>query len=263
LDLDRSRPRVIAASLIVLLFLSPAVLAADNELTSKERLDGWRLIFDGKTGAGWSISGRPIPMANITPDGCILTTGVGEGRNKYVMVTDESFGDFVLAADFKVTEDCNSGIFFRIGDPEDPVQTGLEFQIFDSYPWGRDAKWKRIKKPDDAKYYGCGALYGAKEPAENAMHKAGEWNHIEITAVGPKLTFVLNRKTVNEINLDDWKTVGKNPDGTENKYKKPLKDFPRTGKIGLQDHNKVGAKDVHHAWFRNIKIKPLDLPRKK
>jgi hypothetical protein len=247
------------ALMVALLMLAPsAAHAADNELTSQEKAEGWRLLFDGRTGGGWSIAGRPLPQANVV-DGTISTRGVGEGRPKYVVVTDESFGDFVLQADFKVTHECNSGIFFRVADPEDPVQTGLEFQIFDSHGWGRDKAWKHIpkNKPDEAKYWACGALYAAQPPSENAVKPAGEWNHVEITAIGPKVTFVLNGKTVNRINLDDWTTVGKNPDGTDNKYKRALRDFPRVGKIGLQDHNKVGTKDPHDAWFKNVKIKPL------
>ena len=41
-----------------------------------------------------------------------------------------------------------------------------------------------------------------------------------------------------------------NPDGSANKYKRPLKDFPRTGHIGLQDHH-------YDVWFKNIRVKPL------
>jgi hypothetical protein len=248
-----------SCAVLITIALAPTpARGADNQLTPQEKAGGWRLLFDGKSGAGWSTSGRPLPQANVV-DGTISTRGVGEGRPKYVVVTDESFGDFVLQADFKVAHECNSGIFFRVADAEDPVQTGLEFQIFDSHGWGWDKAWKHIPagKPDEAKYWACGALYAAQPPSANAMKPAGEWNHVEITAVGPKITFVLNGKTINQINLDDWTVAGKNPDGTDNKYRHALKDFPRVGKIGLQDHNKVGTKDPHDAWFKNVKIKPL------
>src|SRR5436190_18156973 len=85
---------------------SIATAAADNQLTPKEKADGWKLLFDGKTGDGWSIAGKPIPKTNIV-DGAISTRGVGEGRGAYVMFTNDSFGDFALAADFKITQECN------------------------------------------------------------------------------------------------------------------------------------------------------------
>jgi hypothetical protein len=50
--------------------------------------------------------------------------------------------------------------------------------------------------------------------------------------------------------LDQWNQAGKNPDGTPNKYRNALKDFPREGKIGLQEHGAVVA-------YRNIRVKPL------
>src|SRR5262249_934815 len=154
MTLESARRHLPSATLILLISVSLSAgiaRAADNELTPQEKADGWRLLFDGKSGTGWSISGRPLPQANIV-NGAISTRGVGEGRPKYVVVHDESFGDFVLQADFKITTECNSGIFFRVADPEDPVQTGLEFQIFDSYGWGRDKAWKHIakSKPDEA-----------------------------------------------------------------------------------------------------------------
>jgi hypothetical protein len=53
-----------------------------------------------------------------------------------------------------------------------------------------------------------------------------------------------------DANLDDWKEAGKNPDGTANKFKSALKDMPRSGYVGLQDH-------LSDLWFKNVKIKPL------
>ena len=47
-----------------------------------------------------------------------------------------------------------------------------------------------------------------------------------------------------------WDEAGKNPDGTRNKFKKPLLDFPKIGHIGLQDHGQP-------VWFRNVRIRPV------
>jgi Domain of Unknown Function (DUF1080) len=55
---------------------------------------------------------------------------------------------------------------------------------------------------------------------------------------------------VQDVNLDDWATAGKNPDGSPNKYKAAIKDFPRTGRIGFQDHG-------HDVWYRNIRVRTL------
>ena len=199
--------------------------------------DGWTSLFDGKTPSAWLIGGEPVPQANVQ-GGAINPHKVGGGRKLYVMYTKEKFFDFVLSCDFKVGKGCNSGIFFRMADPGDPVQTGFEIQVFDSH--GKEKPGK----------HDCGALYDALAPTKNAMKPAGEWNHIEITARGSNIRVVLNGERVVETDLDRWTEARRNPDGSANKYKKPLKDFPREGHIGLQDHN-------HDVWYRDIRVKRL------
>jgi hypothetical protein len=49
--------------------------------------------------------------------------------------------------------------------------------------------------------------------------------------------------------------VKKNPDGTPNKFPVALKDFARSGPIGLQGlHGKAQAP----VWYRNVKIKVME-----
>jgi hypothetical protein len=214
-----------------------ALLTALLVAPSRGDDDGWTSLFDGKTATGWLIGGEPVPQANVQ-DGGLNPHRAGGGRRRHIMHTKEKFGDFVLSCEFKVTKGCNSGIFLRMADPNDPVQTGLEIQVFDSH--GKEKPGK----------HDCGALYDALAPSKNAMKPAGEWNRIEITARGSSIQLVLNGQRVVEADLDRWTEAGRNPDGSANKYKKPLKEFPRDGHIGLQDHN-------HDVWYRDIKVKRL------
>ena len=47
--------------------------AADNQLTAQEKAAGWRLLFDGKTYAGWEDPAKKSPPGNgfTIEDGCI------------------------------------------------------------------------------------------------------------------------------------------------------------------------------------------------
>ena len=44
----------------------------------------------------------------------------------------KKYKDFILQVEYKYPEGGNSGVFFRVGDLEDPVQKGIEVQILDS-----------------------------------------------------------------------------------------------------------------------------------
>ena len=73
-----------------------------------------------------------------------------------------------------------------------------------------------------------------------------------ITARGPKITVALNGTEVTAINLDDWMTPGKRPDGSDHKFSHvAIGKLPRTGYFGFQDHGS-------DCWFKNVKVKELD-----
>jgi len=212
------------------MLLALALLTAgDNELTEQEKKDGWILLFDGKSGDGWTN----LKPANIE-DGAINPFKSGN----YVTFSKERYGDFTLSCDVKVSAGCNSGIFIRTGEAKDPVQTGIEIQVLDSA--GKEKPGK----------HDSGAIYDLVAPTKNPMKPAGEWNRMEITCAKNKITVSLNGEPIAEMDLDQWTEAGKGPDGAANKFKKALKDFPREGHLGFQDHGKP-------AWFKNIKLKKL------
>src|SRR5688572_30105528 len=82
--------------------------AADNTLTEGERGEGWVLLFDGKTHAGWMNSDRTAPRTPVV-EGALNPHRAGH----YMLVHTQQWGDFILALDFKISPKCNSGIFVR------------------------------------------------------------------------------------------------------------------------------------------------------
>lgn len=205
--------------------------AADNELTPREKGDGWVLLFDGKSTTGWK-NNTDKPIAAKVENGMLNPHGAGG----YVIVYDKEFGDFEFKCDVKMDQPyCNSGVFLRIGDLADPVQSGIEVQVF------ADAK---------PGLHSFGALYDLVPPTKNATHGPGNWDTLEVRCEGPRVTVKVNSEKVAELNCDEWTAPGQRPDGSATKFTKALKDFPRKGYIGLQDHG-------YNVWFKNIKAKEL------
>lgn len=151
----------------------------------------------------------------------------------------DAYEDFEVVLEYKTSKDCNSGLFFRT-DPKNAVQGGFEIQIASSNMYHERNEGRNV----------LGSLYDALAPTEIAGKADGEWNTLKLTCKGPKITVVLNGKTIIEADIDQWDTANKNPDGSKNKFKKPLKDLPRKGHLGFQFHG-------HPVWFRNVKLKTL------
>jgi hypothetical protein len=71
---------------------------------------GWRKLFNGKDLTGWKqINGKaPYKVEN----GMIVGTTISDSPNSFI-VTEKTFGDFILELDFKMDDGTNSGIQFR------------------------------------------------------------------------------------------------------------------------------------------------------
>ena len=114
------------------------------------------------------------------------------------------------------------------------MQTGLEVQVETSIGTGK---------------HDFGAIYDLVGP-KKVPHLSPDWNTITVTCKGPHISAAVNGETIAEINCDEWTTPGHCPDGSKNKFKMAIKDFPRRGYIGFQDHD-------HKVWFKNVKIREL------
>lgn len=189
---------------------------------------------------GWKDLFATDLSNTIAPGGWAFTEGVLVAKDHDTLWTKDSYGDFILDLEFKVAKESNSGVFLRSGDIKN-VLSALEIQVHDS--------------ADGSKYGMVAAIYDAMPPSKSMAKPVGEWNRFTITCKGPLVTVVFNGEEVINANLDHWPEVGKNPDGTPNKFKKALKDFARSGPIGLQGlHGKAQAP----VWYRNVKIKVME-----
>jgi hypothetical protein len=204
-------------------------LAADNQLTAEEKAAGWQLLFNGKDYSGWRCNnGRPI--ASKIEDSSLVPYRSGG----YLIIHEKEFNDFVLKCDVKMDTECNSGVFVRVSNPKDPVQTGFEVQVASEIGTGK---------------HDFGALYDLVGP-KKVPQLSADWNTITVTCQGPQITAAVNGETVAELNCDEWTKPRRCPDGSRNKFSRAIKDFARKGYIGLQDHG-------HKVWFKNVKIKEL------
>ncbi|MES2659562.1 MAG: DUF1080 domain-containing protein [Verrucomicrobiota bacterium] len=240
---------------ILLISTCGLAMAADspapehNVISAKEKADGWRLLWDGKTSNGWrGIKSADFPKSGwVIQDGLltITETGGGESSSAGDIITKDKFSNFELSVDFKITTGANSGIKTFV-DPGlnkgDGSAIGPEFQILDDerHP---DAKLGRDGNRT------IGSLYDMfTAPKDKKVNPVGEWNNARIVSNNKQLTYYLNGvKTIDiQRGSQEWKDLVE-----KSKYKKwpAFGELPE-GHILLQDHgNRVS--------FRNVKIRDL------
>jgi len=228
--------RLVVLGLLLSWSFAGAVRAADNELTDAEKAAGWLLLFNGKDLTGWRCN-NDKPIATKVEDGALVPFLSGG----YLILHEGKYDNFVLACDVRWEDPrCNSGIFFRVENPRDPVNTSFEAQVMAGGGSGK---------------HDMGAIYDLAGPTKEASLGTGKWNHFEIKCDGPKISVTLNGELVSQINCDDFDKPGVCPDGQAHKFKlkgKPraVKDFARSGYVGFQDHG-------HKVWYKNVKLLPL------
>jgi hypothetical protein len=228
----------LAPALAAVLLLVSSAMAGDNELSNEEKQAGWRLLFNGKDLTGWKCNnGKPI--ATPVESGALVPYESGG----YIIMHEEVFDDFVLKCDVRWEDPrCNSGIFFRVEDPSNPVHTGFEIQV--------------MSGTNDGKH-SFGSIYDLTATTKNAGKETGEWNTVEIRCYGPYINVKVNGEEIATMNCDEFDRPGVCPDGEKHKYQlngKPraIKDFARAGHLGFQDHG-------HKVWYKNVKLLELDL----
>lgn len=234
----RFRRALLIVSLVLLAPFFAVRGAEPNTLTAEETAAGWKLLFDGRTLAGWQPIGKPgEPVKGwVVQDGTIFHGKRAGGGD---LVTVEHFGQFELTWEWKIGVAGNSGVKYNLANSERNI--GFEYQLIDDE-----------KHPDGTRggrSHQTGALYDLIEPApERQVRPVGEWNQSRLLVQGAHVEHWLNGVKIVEFDMgsDDMKArIAKS------KYRK-ISNFGAATRspILLQDHEDEVA-------FRNLKLRPL------
>ncbi len=158
-----------------LIALAATALVGCAGMSSTSSDNGWTMLLDGPK--GFDENWTRIGDANWRIVEGVAQADAGEkGKNTYLM-TRKAYGDFMLRAEFWVSDDANSGIYLRCPDLNNITDRNCtEANIFD-------------QRPDPT--YGTGAITWLS-PIKDMPKAGGKWNTFEITAQGPRIVVVMN-----------------------------------------------------------------------
>ena len=228
-----------------------------NTLSERERREGWRLLWDGRTTAGWrGATSDSFPAKGWTMRDGVLAVqagGGGESAGGGDLLTRERYSSFELVVDFKLTPGANSGIKYFVQPALPPIDgsgakaavgsaIGCEFQLLDDerHP---DARLGRDGNRTLASLYDLIPAAPAKRP-----RAIGEWNSARILARGAHVEHWLNGVKVVEF---DRGSDAFRRRVAASKYRNipQFGEWP-DGHILLQDHGDEVA-------FRNLRIREI------
>ena len=196
--------------ILLALILPLTALAADDE-------KGFKPLFNGKDTTGWHVRNEKANNAWKVVDG-VLKNELKQGEHGVDLVTDAKYWNFTVRYEYMVPDGSNSGFYLR---------GRHEIQVLGDFQSGKPAMG------------GNGAIYQHTQPAKFASKAGDQWQTVEATMIGDKVTVILNGEKIHD-NVKVERATGSELDG---KVGEP-------GSFFLQgDHGAVS--------FRNLRVKEL------
>lgn len=211
-----------------------------NRLTPEEAAAGWELLFDGQSLDRWRTYRKPAPgLPWQAIDGELTLTQRGGGD----LITKDTWSNFELQLDWKISERGNSGIFILASESSEPIFIKApEIQILDD-----------ARHPDNKlDTHLSGSLYDMIAAPAQSQKPAETWNRIVIRLEDGQLQVWQNDVMAVDVLIggERWnELVAASKFAAWNGF-----GSNRSGHIGLQDHGDP-------VWFRNLKIRPLQEAR--
>jgi len=215
-----------------------AAQAPQNTLTAQEKAEGWQLLFDGQSLAGWRAYNKTAQIGSgwKVEDG-LLRKAAGERGGD--IVTEKSFDDFEFAWEWRLEPGANNGIKYLVSETRAGAP-GHEYQMIDE---------QAEKQRNLAPFHRTAAFYEVLPAAdEKPLKAAGEWNASRVVVKGNHVEHWLNGKKVLEYELGSEAVRAGIAASKFNKF--PDFGTKIRGPIMLTDHS-------DGAWFRNLKIREL------
>lgn len=214
-----------------------------RDLFDGETLDGWR-NYGGDENAvrKWTVQDGTLALVQdgVFPMWDLIKSALFGGPGGDLVYYRETFRDFELSLQWKISPGGNSGIFYLVKDETENVswRTGLEMQVLDN-EGHKDGKIITHR---------AGDLYDLIAADPETVRPPGEWNDVLLRVKDNHIEHWLNGEKVVSIQRgsEEWNALV-----ASSKFA----DMPGYGKaesgyIALQDHGDP-------VWFRNIRVRDL------
>ncbi|MCP5062761.1 MAG: DUF1080 domain-containing protein [Ignavibacteriae bacterium] len=204
--------------LFLLLIISSIIISCssqskENVATDSKKQSEWVSLFNGKNLEGWYVRGKAVWDVK---DGILIGDG---GMGHIYTVTQVT--DFEVIGTFRISDNGNSGLYFRANPPEDNKHgwpTGYEAQI-DNH---QDAHTGWMWKPGNP-----------TAKAKKLITKDNEWFTMKVKMVGDQMQIWVNEELMTE-------------------YKDA--DFTK-GHFAIQGHNPGQIIEIKELSYRDLSVK--------
>lgn len=203
---------------------------------------GFVPLFNGRDLSGWEGATDSYGVSSEGYLTCRQRDGVGASGARNLWTTRD-YANFTIRFDVKLPTDANNGLGIRTKPNGWCSREGIEIQLLDDY----GPAYNGSNRLTNVHY--TGSIYGVVGPAlrtngQSYLNAPGEWNAVEVTANGPRITVVLNGTTIVDADVSKYPT-----DGSDDGIRRPGL-HNKTGRIHWCGHG-------HGVFWRNIRIREL------